>query len=402
MTIEEIWVLLEENPALAFVGVLLLSIVVFFLARGVIGKGMYYLAKRTETVADDIIVESLHPFSFAWIAPLLVIHSFAYLLPDIETYIQQTALFLILWVAVVTLNSLLDALNRIYESHPAYSGVSIQGYLDLVKILFLVVGGILSVSIITGQSPIALLTGLGALTAILLLVFRDTLLSVVASIQISTNDLIEEGDWIEVPSYGADGGVINITLHSVKIQNGDKSISIIPTHKFMEVPFKNWRGMRESGGRRIKRAIYIDIASIRFCDQETIERYKQIHLLVDYIEAKQKELEEYNSKHKIDESVLVNGRRMTNVGTFRAYIAAYLRNRADIHQTGMTFMVRQLEPGPTGLPLEMYVFTTTTDLVPYETIQADIFDHLLAVLPQFGLRVFQEPTGKDFAALAST
>ena len=400
MTIEEFWILIGQNPELAFVGVLLLSFLVFFVARRFIGRGLYYLAGRTESIYDDILVKNLHPFRIAWIAPLVVIHSFAYLLPDFEIYIQQTALFLILWVAVLTFNSLLDALNQIFESRPTYSAVSIQSYLDLAKILVLVVGVILSISIITGESPIVLLTGLGALTAILLLIFRDTILSLVASIQISTNDLIEEGDWIEVPSYEADGNVIEISLQSIKIQNGDKSISVIPTHKFMEVPFKNWRAMSKGGGRRIKRAIYIDIASIHFSDQETIERFKKIHLLADYIQAKQAELKEFNAEHNIDESVLVNVRRMTNIGTFRSYIAAYLHNRADINQTNMTFLVRQLAPGPKGLPLEIYVFATTTKLVEYESIQADIFDHLLAVLPQFGLHVFQEPTGRDFSVLA--
>lgn len=400
MTIEEILTLFDQNPLLALLGVLLLSLLVLFLGRRFIGRGLYYLAGRTESAYDDILVQSLRPFRFAWIMPLLVIYSFANLLPEIEIYIQKSTLFLMLWVGVITLNSMMEALNKIYESRPSYSGVSIKSYLDLIKILFWVVGVILSISIITGESPIVLLTGLGALTAILLLIFRDTILSLVASVQISTNDLIEEGDWIEVPSYEADGGVIEISLQSIKIQNGDKSISVIPTHKFMEVPFKNWRAMSEGGGRRIKRAIYIDISSIRFCDQETIDRYKKIHILADYIQAKQKEIQEHNLKYKIDDSVLVNGRHLTNVGTFRAYIAAYLRKRTDIHQTGMTFLVRQLAPGPKGLPLEIYVFATTTNLVEYEAIQSDIFDHLLAVLPQFGLRVFQEPTGWDFSVFA--
>lgn len=317
MTIDEFLSMLNQNPELAFVGVLLLSIVVFFLARVVIGRGLYYLAKRTETKADDILVESLHPFRFAWIAPLLVLYSFAYLLPELEFYIQQTALFIILWVAVMTLNSLLDALNQIYESRPTYSGVSIQSYLDLVKMLILMIAGILSVSIITGESPSALLTGLGAIAAILFLVFKDTLLSLVASIQISSNNLIEEGDWIEVPSYGADGDVIDISLHSVKIQNWNKTISVIPTHKFMEVSFKNWRGMSDSGGRRIKRSISIDLSTIRFCDADMLERFRKFSLLNDFIESRQAEIEEYNQKNKFADGSFADGRHMTNVGVFR-------------------------------------------------------------------------------------
>ncbi|MEK6256907.1 MAG: mechanosensitive ion channel family protein [Chloroflexota bacterium] len=396
MSIEDFIKLMDQNPELAFAGVLLLSFLTFFVARRVIGRGLYYLAGRTETNYDDILVKSMHPFRFAWIAPFLVILSFAYLLPEYEYLIQQTSYFCILWIAVITFNSLLDALSQIYESRPTYSGVSSQSYLDLVKILFLLIGGILSVSIITGESPLVLLTGLGALTAVLLIVFKDTLLSLVASIQISSNDLIEEGDWIEVPSYEADGDVIDISLHSVKIQNWDKTISVIPTHKFLDVAFKNWRGMSESGGRRIKRSISIDLATVKFCDDAMLASYRKFDLLRDFIITRQTEIDEYNQKNKVDESVLVNGRHMTNVGVFRAYMSAYLHDRTDIHQEGMTFLVRQLAPGPTGVPLEIYVFTTTTDWILYESIQSDIFDHFLAVLPQFDLRVFQEPTGSDF------
>lgn len=402
MNYEEIFAWVEANPEWGFVGILVLSLLVYLIARLLIGRGLYYIARRTKSVSDDIIVKSLHPFRFAWIAPLLVIYSFAYMLPDYEYYIEQTILFLMLWVVVMTLTSLLDAVNNIYEHRPDFSGVSIQSYLDLVKLLFVVVGLILSISIITGESPMVLLTGLGALTAVLLLVFRDTLLSLVASVQISTNDLIKEGDWLEVPSYEADGDVLDISLHTVKIQNWNKTISFIPTHKFLEVAFKNWRGMSESGGRRIKRSISIDLSSVKFCDEEMVAGYKKIQLLKEYIEAKEQELQAYNQEHEVDDSVLVNGRRQTNVGVFRAYMSAYLHSREDIHQQDMTFLVRQLEPGPTGLPLEIYVFTKTTDWILYEGIQADIFDHLLAVLPQFGLRVFQKPTGLDFAKLAES
>ncbi|MDH3943106.1 MAG: mechanosensitive ion channel family protein [Anaerolineae bacterium] len=402
MNYEEIFAWVEANPEWGFVGILVLSLLVYLIARLLIGRGLYYIARRTKSVSDDIIVKSLHPFRFAWIAPLLVIYSFAYMLPDYEYYIEQTILFLMLWVVVMTLTSLLDAVNNIYEHRPDFSGVSIQSYLDLVKLLFVVVGLILSISIITGESPMVLLTGLGALTAVLLLVFRDTLLSLVASVQISTNDLIKEGDWLEVPSYEADGDVLDISLHTVKIQNWNKTISFIPTHKFLEVAFKNWRGMSESGGRRIKRSISIDLSSVKMFDEEMVAGYKKIQLLKEYIEAKEQELQAYNQEHEVDDSVLVNGRRQTNVGVFRAYMSAYLHSREDIHQQDMTFLVRQLEPGPTGLPLEIYVFTKTTDWILYEGIQADIFDHLLAVLPQFGLRVFQKPTGLDFAKLAES
>lgn len=368
------------------------------MARVVLARGLTYFAERTKTRVDDILVEKLRPFRIAWLAPLILIYIFAYLIPAYQVVIEKGALFIILWLSAVTINALFDTLNLVYESGSSFKGVSIESYLDIVKILILIAAFILSVSLFTGQSPVVLLTGLGALTAVLLLVFRDTILSFVASIQISAQDLIKEGDWIEVPSFGADGDVINMTLHTIKVQNWDKTISIIPTHKISEVAYKNWRGMQESGGRRIKRAIHIDLGSIRFCSAAMIERFRKVGLLRDYLDSRLAEIERENREKDIDLDSPLDGRQLTNLGTFRAYIEAYLRNHKDIHQEGLTFLVRQLAPGPTGVPMEIYVFTKTTEWVWYEKIQADIFDHLLASVPAFDLRVFQEPTGMDFAA----
>jgi miniconductance mechanosensitive channel len=399
MSIETIQNWIDQNPTLAYGGVILLSLLTFFFARFIIGRGFSYLASRTETKYDDIIVEKLHPFRVAWVAPLMVLYSFAYLLPDFESIIMQGTLFLTLWVIVFTFSSLLNAINQIYESRPSFTGVSIMGYLDIVKILVLLIGLILSISLFTGESPLVLLSGLGAITAVLLLVFRDTILSLIASIQISANDLLKEGDWIEVPSYKADGDIIEMSLHSVKVQNWDKTITVIPTFKFSEVAFKNWRGMQESGGRRIKRSLYIDLASIKFCDNETLEHFKRIELIRPYLEEKQTEIETYNKERGIDSSTTINGRQLTNVGIFRVYIDAFIADREDIHRKGMTFLVRQLAPSPQGLPLEVYVFTKTVEWTQYENIQADIFDHLLAAAREFDLRIFQEPTGADFSSL---
>lgn len=400
MSITELQLWIEQNPLLAFGGVILLSLVGFFIARSVIARGLIYLAERTETKYDDIIVNNLRPFRVAWLAPLLVLYFFAYLLPDFQPIIEKATLFLILWVVAFTLNSLLNALNEIHESSPSFTGVSIQGYLDIAKILVLLVGIILSVSLFMEESPVVLLSGLGALTAVLLLVFRDTILSLVASIQIAAHDLVKEGDWLEVPSYGADGDVINMSLHTIKIQNFDKTITVIPTHKIMEVAYRNWRGMQESGGRRIKRSIHIDLTSIKFCDQEMIERYRGIDLVRDYLDSKLTEIEQYNREHGVNMENPLNGRQLTNVGIFHAYVETYLHTCEEIHE-GMTFVVRQLAPGPTGLPLEIYVFTKTVVWTEYEGIQADIFDHLLAAASYFDLRVFQQPTGQDFQALTS-
>ena len=275
--------LVTEDPTMAFLIIVGVSVVVFFISRIIVGKALVYLAKRTESKIDDIIVEHLKPFRVVWLSPLLILYFFSYLIPDFEMLINSVSLFFILWVSVITLNSLLDAINQIYESSANYSGVSIQGYLDLLKLILLLVGAILSISIFTGESPVVLLSGLGALTAVLLLVFRDTILSLVASVQIAAQDLIKEGDWLEVPAYGADGDVLDISLHSVKIQNWDKTITVIPTYKMVDVAYKNWRGMTESGGRRIKRSLLIDLSSIFVCDQKTFSELSKIDLLKNTI-----------------------------------------------------------------------------------------------------------------------
>jgi miniconductance mechanosensitive channel len=265
---------------------------------------------------------------------------------------------------------------------------------QVAKILIFVVGIILVIAKLLDQSPVILLSGFGAMTAVLLLLFKDSILGLVAGIQLATNDMVRIGDWIEMPKYGADGDVVEISLHTVKVENWDRTITAIPSYALVSDSFKNWRGMQTSGGRRIKRSIYIDKTSVSFCTEEMVERFKKIQFLTDYISGKQKEIQEYNTGHCIDTSEPVNGRQITNIGTLRAYIENYLRNHPKIHK-GMTMMVRQLQPTENGLPLEIYAFTNDTNWVNYEAIQADIFDHILSVIPSFGLRVFQAPSGHD-------
>ncbi|MDP7447820.1 MAG: mechanosensitive ion channel, partial [Candidatus Latescibacteria bacterium] len=296
-----------------------------------------------------------------------------------------------LLVAGAGINALQEALTE----YDARSDVPIKSYAQIVKIVIYVVGGLMTIAVLTGQSPWALLSGVGALMAVIILVFRDTILSLVASFTIASNRLVKVGDWIEAPGFGADGDVIDIALHTVKVQNWDKTITTIPTYKLVETSFKNWRGMQDSGGRRIKRAIHLDMNTVRFCDEEMLGRFEKFELIAGYVRSRRQEVEADNSQRQADLSELVNGRRLTNVGTFRAYVAAYLHSHPDIHED-MTFLVRQLAPTPKGLPLEIYVFTTTTAWGEYESIQSDIFDHLLAVAPQFDLRVFQEPAGSDW------
>lgn len=402
MTAENLQALLGLDPTLMpwVLGgaVVILSVVVFLIARFFIARGLVYLSMRTKNRYDDVLVDKLRPFRFAWVAPLLVIYYLAGLLPQSAQFIRQGVLLLILWLVVLTINSILNGVNAIYEASDLFRGVSIQGYLDLAKLVLTVGALIATASVFTGQSPVVLLSGLGVVMALLVLMFRDTMLSFVASVQINSSDLVREGDWIEMPSYEADGTVMNISLHTVKVQNWDNTITVIPTYKLMEAPFKNWRGMQESGGRRIQRAIYVDLNSIRFCDREMLERFKDIDSIKDYMEAKLSGVEQTGSG-----PVSVDGSptapQLTNIEVFQAYVTNYLKGRADLHQEGMTLLVRQLAPGPTGLPLEIYVFTKTVDWIEYEAIHTEILDHLLGAMPQFDLRVFQEPTGADFRTL---
>jgi miniconductance mechanosensitive channel len=324
----------------------------------------------------------------------------AYLLPDFELNIRKIVLFIILLVSVLTVNALLNALNEIYESRPGFNGVSIQSYLDIIKIVLALVAIILSVSLFSGESPWVLLTGLGALTAVLLLIFQNTLLSVVASVQIAAHDLIKEGDWIEVPSYEADGDVVDISLHTIKIQNFDKTFTIIPTYKIVDVAYKNWRGMQESGGRRIQRSILVDMTSIKFCDQQMLENLRRINLIRPLLDTRIQALDDYRRRSDEEMDSPLDGPQITNIEVFRMYIERYLRSRADIHHENMPFLVRALAPMPTGLAIELYIFARTTRWEDYEAIQAEIFDHLLAAAWHFDLRVFQEPTGSDFSVLA--
>ena len=252
-------------------------------------------------------------------------------------------------------------------------------------------------SVLLDRSPVLLLSGLGALTAVLLLIFKDAILGFVAGIHISANRLVRVGDWIEMPTHQADGDVIDISLTTVKVQNWDKTITTIPSYDLVSRPFKNWRGMQDSGGRRIKRAIMIDISTIRFADAAMIESFCGISLIKGYVEDKLAEIDAFNKEHGITDHPR-NGRALTNIGTFRAYCVAYLRAHPKIHDK-MTFLVRQLAPTPKGLPLEIYVFTTDTAWVAYEGIQADVFDHLFAILPAFGLAAFQDATGLDLRSL---
>ncbi|MDP3714990.1 MAG: mechanosensitive ion channel family protein, partial [Burkholderiales bacterium] len=298
----------------------------------------------------------------------------------------------------LALGAALDVANDLYRRRPDAASKPIKGYLQVVKLVIYVLATVLIIATLIDRSPLILLSGLGAMAAVLMLVFQDTLLSLVASVQISSNDMVRVGDWIEMPQLNADGDVIDIALHTVKVQNWDKTITTIPTKRLITESFKNWRGMSESGGRRIQRSLLIDQNSVRFFSAAERECLHRFALLREHLEEKEREIGEWNARLEAQGRDPVNARRLTNLGTFRIYVDSYLRNHPGIHQ-GMTTLVRQRNPGPTGLPLEIWCFTNTTVWGEYEAIQSDIFDHLLAIIPEFGLRIFQAPGGADIRRL---
>jgi len=364
----------------------------YIFTRYVILNLFFHFFKKTTTDLDDILIERGVLNRLSYLIPLIFIYNLKDLL-HVYSIIDRVLISLIALIIISSINAFINALSDIYSKSKYSNRFSIKSYIQILKLFINIFGIIIIIALLTGKSPVYFLSGIGALTAVLMLVFKDTILSLVSSVQISSNDLFKIGDWVEAPQFGADGDVIDIALHSVKIQNWDKTISIIPTHKLTESSFKNWRGMSDSGGRRIKRSIKIDMNSIKFCDSTMIERFKKFNVISDYINMKLSEIEKHNNN--INEEELINGRSLTNIGTFRAYIEGYLRNHASIHNE-MTFLVRQLAPESNGLPIEIYVFSSDTNWVNYESIQSNIFDHLLAILSEFDLRIFQNPTGNDF------
>jgi miniconductance mechanosensitive channel len=352
------------------------------------------------------VSETLRPVSvrLARIVPTLILYQGVQAVPHLPSAVvlvtrNVAAAFMILTL-MMAITAALTLVNTVYSRRPEAASRPIKGYIQVVKIALFALGAILILSILIDRSPLLLLSGLGAMAAILMLVFKDTILSLVASVQLTSNDMLRVGDWIEMPDLNADGDVIDIALHTVKVQNWDKTITTIPTWKLISESFKNWRGMEDSGGRRIARALLIDQTSVRFLEPEERAQMRRFALIDDYLESKQDELDAWNARLVEAGRDPVNARRVTNLGTFRAYIAFYLTAHSGIHQS-MTQMVRQLAPTPQGLPLEIYCFTATTSWIAYEGLQADIFDHLIAILPEFGLQLYQQPSGLDVARLGA-
>ena len=388
------------NQAVEFLGVGILCWLSILATRRLLLELVAYLIHRTSIKWDDIFLKSGVFTKLAWLAPALVVANFPDPVPLSNAFVSRVITAYVLAIIVLAMADALDAVNELYNRNIRVAKERpIKGYIQIIKLLLYLIGVIVAIAMLLDRSPIAFLSGLGAMTAILLLVFRDTLLSFVASIQIASNDMVRIGDWVEMPEHGADGDVIDIALHTIKVQNWDKTVTTVPTHKLITDSFRNWRGMAEAGGRRIKRALHLDQNSVCICDDVMLERFERIGLLAEYVRHKRQEVERHNQKQQVDPDETVNGRHLTNLGTFRAYVVVYLKNHNNVRED-MTLIVRQLAPGPDGIPLEIYCFANDTRWSVYEGIQADIFDHLLAVLPEFGLRVFQNPSGRDVESLA--
>ncbi|MFQ5637965.1 MAG: mechanosensitive ion channel family protein [bacterium] len=384
---------------MVIVVVIALSIVANAFAKKIILRMLTPLIARSRTKWDDAILKRKVLYQIAHLAPALVIYLMVPIAlrgnDTVVSVVLSATLIYIIIVVALALDAFLNASVDIYRTTDISKQFPIKSFVQMVKIGVYFVAVIFVISIILNKTPFFLLSGVGAMTAVLMLIFKDPILGFVAGVQLSANKMLSRGDWIEMPKYGADGDVLEVALTTVKVQNWDKTITTIPTYALISESFKNWQGMEQSGGRRIKRSINIDMGTITFCTEEMLQRFSKIQFIADYIEQKKKELREFNQSAKVDETSLVNGRRMTNIGTFRAYVNAYLKNHPKIN-LDMTFLIRQLPPTQHGLPIEIYVFCKDKVWAHYEAILADIFDHFLAVIPEFDLRVFQDPTGGDF------
>ena len=374
--------------------VVVVAIVANVVVKRVLLRAVVTVSEHTESSWDDVVTERRVFHRLAHIAPALVIYFFAPAVLGVNasatTLVAAGSLLYIIVVVVSAIDGLLNATVDILRESKLGRGLPLTTFAQVAKIVLYGVAVIVALSVVIGQSPALLFSGLGAMTAVLMLIFKDPILGFVAGIQLSANKMVTRGDWIEMPKYGADGDVLEVALTTVKVQNFDKTITTVPTYALISESFKNWRGMSESGGRRIKRALNIDMNTIRFCDDRMIERLAKIHYMADYLAEKRREIETWNAGHNEEPATSLHPRRLTNIGTFRAYIVAYLKHHPKIHPQ-LTFLVRQLAPTRHGLPLEVYVFSTDQNWINYEGIQSDIFDHLLAVVSEFDLRVYQIP-----------
>lgn len=390
----------ELDQYIAFAIVLMVAFAADVVCRHILLKAIARLVKKTKATWDDIVFDHQVMIHLSRMVIPVIIYifipvAFADTTSTTLEFLLRVCLIIILISFLSFINSLLKAVYTVYSEKEQLRDRPLKGMLQTLQVMVWFVGAIIIVSILINRSPVSLLAGLGASAAILMLVFKDSIMGFVSGVQLSANDMLKVGDWIAMPKYGADGTVIEVTLATVKVRNWDNTIITIPPYLLVSDSFQNWRGMRESGGRRVKRSINIDMTSVRFCTPQMLDKYRKIQLLTDYVEKTEHIIKGYNKEHDIDNSILVNGRRQTNLGVFRAYLMAYLQSLPDVNQE-LTCMVRQLQPTDHGIPMELYFFCSIKDWVPYEGVQADVFDHVLAIIPEFDLQVFQSPSGRDF------
>lgn len=385
--------------AVIIIGAVVIDAICKFIILGAIRQ----FVKKTKNTWDDWLLDKKVIDKPVHLIPAFFVYTFLPSAfsdhPELLEILNKICLIYIIAIILQYFNILLNIIQEVYSKKERFKNRPVKGVIQTFQVILFFVGGIIIISIIINKSPTALLAGLGASAAILMLVFKDSILGFVSGIQLSANDMLRPGDWITMPKYGADGTVMEVTLNTVKVRNFDNTITTLPPYALVSDSFQNWRGMQESPGRRVKRSLNIDMNSVCFCTKEMLDKYRKISILRDYINEKEEELNSYNEEQSIDNSILVNGKRQTNIGVFRAYLVRYLRSIPEVNQQ-MTCMVRHLQPTEKGIPIELYFFSSEKDWVPYENIQADVFDHILAIVPEFSLSVFQNPSGADFKKLA--
>ena len=381
--------------------IFLLSLVAYFITKKVLVNIIHNFAKKSKSEWDDILLNRHFLNRLSHLVPAVIIYVFARNglndFPNWSNLVLSAINIYVIFIGMIIVNAFLDSLHEVYLTMPASKDRPIKGYLQTVSIFVFFIGGIFIISIILGKSPYKLLASLGAIAAILILVFKDSILGLVSGIQLSANQMVKIGDWITMPSRNADGDVLEITLNTVKVKNFDNTIVTIPTYALMSESFQNWKGMQDAKARRIARSVFIDLKSITFCSKEMLEKFKQIKLINDYIIEKQAEIDEQNKTLGINQNDRLSGRNITNIEVFRKYCEAYLNSHPQIYSTNSpyTLLVRHLQPIEKGLPVQIYAFCKETTFVKFELVQADIFDHILAVIPEFELSIFQSPSSED-------
>lgn len=400
------WGLNEPWSEITAAGAAVIFVIVACIIANGITKAFIHLVAhryllRHPSAWTDSIVKQRVLLRLSHLVPvlLLLIAIPAFSIYGVDWWLRPIIELYVVWVMLLIAFGIIEVGEVIIHQYGLGGRIPATGISQALKILLSFIAIVLIFSILLSKSPLWFLSGLGAVAAVLMLIFKDSILGLVAGIQVSANDMVRVGDWITIPSKNVDGDVEEISLTTVRIRAFDQTVLLVPAYDLVTTPFTNWRAMSESGGRRIKRSIYIDISTIKFVEREDLERFKKFTVLAGELDRRIADIDTWNSQHEIDTTERINGRRQTNIGLFRAYIEAYLHNHPKVHSEGFTFLIRHLDPGPTGLPLELYVFSNDNRWVQYEQIQADIFDHLLAAVPLFDLAVFQSPSGRDVASL---